>query len=200
MKLLPGSMRHDYDPDSGGSTVVAAYVCDACGRPSVAQWQDDVPPEFAGETRDPLPSDQWWPDAAAGKEFPDVPKPIAAAASEAHLCLSVNALRGACALARAVVEACAKERGITEGRLYSKITALHDKGLIREDIKAAAHEIRHFGNGAAHGDLTDPTSPEEAAAILELMDELLHELYQTPATVARLRSARQADTTPAVGM
>ena len=49
------------------------------------------------------------------------------------------------ALARAVVEASAKEKGVTRGSLIAKIDELHEQGLLRGHIKAA-HEVRFGGN------------------------------------------------------
>ncbi|MBU5868948.1 DUF4145 domain-containing protein, partial [Vibrio cholerae O1] len=75
-----------------------------------------------------------------------------------------NAGRGAVILARAVIEATAKDKGITNGNLYAKIDQLHISGLIREHIKEAAHEVRLGGNDVAHGDiLSGPFSHEETA-------------------------------------
>ena len=135
----------------------------------------------------------YWPKALPDPpEFPDVPDHIAEAAGEAHYVNSLGAHRAAGALARAVIEAVAKERGITEGKIYDKIEEMARRELIREDTRQAAHEVRHFGNDMAHGDFVDPVDPEEAADILDLMDELLAEVYQAPAKVERVRERRKA--------
>src|SRR4051794_23426571 len=63
---------------------------------------------------------EWWPKHVGGKEFPDVPELVAATANEAHECASIGAYRGAVALARAVVESIAKEKGIDKGVLQKK--------------------------------------------------------------------------------
>jgi hypothetical protein len=73
---------------------------------------------------------EYWPTTVRGKEFPDVPKELAAAASQAHLCLSAAAPLGAIAVARAVVEAVAKDHGLATGNLKSKIDSLHFQGHI----------------------------------------------------------------------
>ncbi|MFE1248811.1 DUF4145 domain-containing protein [Streptomyces sp. NPDC058766] len=135
--------------------------------------------------------EKWLPIAGAQKEFPDVPVEIASLAVEAHNSLAANAGRGAVILARAVIEATAKDKEITNGSLYAKIDQLHTSGLIREHIKEAAHEVRLGGNDVAHGDiLSGPFSYEETAEILTLMDEVLLEVYQSPARVERARQQR----------
>ncbi|MFD0327105.1 DUF4145 domain-containing protein [Streptacidiphilus monticola] len=135
---------------------------------------------------------EWTPSAVRWPPFEDVPEAIAAAASEAHACLSINAHRGAVALARAVVEAIAKDKGITRGNLQKKIDDLAAQGFIRGATKETAHEIRYGGNEVAHSDPTaEALSADDAQEILDLMDEILQEVYQGPAKTARLKERRQ---------
>lgn len=135
----------------------------------------------------------WWPKSIGGKAFPDVPSQIASTADEAHRCLSAGAHRGAIALARAVVEATAKDHDITRGMLDKKIEELARLGVISEAMKDAAHEIRFAGNEVAHADLAEePISKEDAEEVLALMDAILTRVYQEPAQVARVREKREA--------
>ncbi|MEV6419979.1 DUF4145 domain-containing protein [Streptomyces sp. NPDC051662] len=60
-----------------------------------------------------------------------------------------------------MVEASAKEKGVTTGSLIAKINELHNLGLLRGHLKEAAHEVRFGGNEAAHGDLA-PVDHETA--------------------------------------
>jgi aldehyde:ferredoxin oxidoreductase len=114
-------------------------------------------------------------------------------ATEAYDCLSVSAFRAAVILARAVIEATARDQGINEGNLVAKIDELNSRGLIRTHIKEVAHEVRSWGNDAVHVDLAqDNYSEEEAAEILNLADEVLAEVYQSPARVERARQRRLA--------
>lgn len=136
---------------------------------------------------------QHWPVRVGGKAFPDVPDQVAATADEAHQCLSIGAHRGAVALARAVVEATAKERGVVNGNLMGKIDALATAGTISDAMKDAAHEIRFAGNEVAHGDLAEEVlSQEDAEEVVSLMDAILLRVYQEPAQVARVREKREA--------
>jgi Domain of unknown function (DUF4145) len=96
-------------------------------------------------------------------------------------------------MARATVEATAKDKGFTRGSLEEKINELAEAGLISTTTRDAAHEIRFAGNEAAHGDI-EPISVEEAAEIAELMDAILHRVYQEPAKIARIRASREART------
>lgn len=99
------------------------------------------------------------------------------------------------ALARSVVEAVAKEKGITRGPLSEKIDALKGQGHISEAMREAAHEVRFAGNEAAHGDLVaERLRIADAGAIVELMDSMLERVYQEPAKVARIRESRMRRT------
>jgi hypothetical protein len=181
---LPGHMSYGY---------TATFQCsnEACHRLSIAtvyrqSGYANPKQDMARET-----NLSWEPQSVRRPEFADVPEQIAAAASEAHACLSIQAYRGAVALARAVVEATAKDKGITRGPLVAKIDEMHQQSLIRDITRELAHEIREGGNEIAHGDLGDePMPPEDAHAIVALMDEILEEVYQGPARMLALKKSR----------
>jgi uncharacterized protein Yka (UPF0111/DUF47 family) len=95
-------------------------------------------------------------------------------------------------MARAGIESTAQDKKITKGSLFANIEEKQKQGLIRPHIKEAAHEVRHLGNDMAHGEFIDPVSKEEIAETLELMSEILNEVYQSPAKITRRQAARQA--------
>ncbi|OCB37284.1 hypothetical protein A5676_18315 [Mycobacterium malmoense] len=133
----------------------------------------------------------WRPSATESRSYPNVPQHIAEAATEAYECDSNQHYRGAIMLARAVIEATAKDNGIATGTLYNKIEALATAGLIRGMIKDAAHGVRELGNEMAHGDFVDPISAEESQLVIQLMGEILNDVYQSPAAVAQAQQAAQ---------
>jgi hypothetical protein len=116
----------------------------------------------------------------------------APAASEAHACQSIGAHRAAVMLARAVIEATAKAKQISNGTLYNKIEKMHEHGFLSELVRDQAHEVRHLGNDMAHGDFVEPVSAEEADEILDLMAEVLHTVFEMPAQLLRRKEARLA--------
>lgn len=173
----------------------AAFICDACKMMCTAVSMTSLTPSGTGSEQaiwDGMYDVHWEPKTAIGREFEYVPEHIASAASEAYACQSVGAHRGAAALARAVVEATAKDKGITSGVLHAKIEAMKDQDLIRPHIAEAAHEVRHLGNDVAHGDFVEPVSEEEADEILTLMSEVLDEVFTSPARIAAVQAARLA--------
>jgi hypothetical protein len=172
------------DPDDAWSDPAACLTCDHCDKP------------IAAELNNVGMISQFWPTSVKGKTFPDVPTPLADAASQAHMCLSAGSPMGAVVVARAVVEAVAKGHGITKGNLKAKIDRLYAEGHITSTMAAAATEIRFAGNEAAHGDVVadvmeERPGVEDAAEVVGLMDSILERLYQEPARIAKIRTKRE---------
>lgn len=170
---------------------MAAFRCasETCDRLSIG-WSVlyQVTDARAATFRMPSAELQWEPQQIRRPSFPDVPPEIAETASEAHACLGIGAARGAVALARAVVEATAKAKGITKEGIVGKINALRDDGIISTLTADASHQIRRDGNSIAHGDIGDEAvSQDDAEAILDFMDALLDEVFQRPAKLQRLK-------------
>jgi hypothetical protein len=175
----------------------ATFRCQDCGALSAGFFEPDNQGFGGTVTRwMPLPGTQ--PES---ESFADVPPSVAEAASEALLCVQAGALRGAILLARAVIEATAKDKGIAVGSLSQKIDHLHERGYIRTYLRDGAHEVRYTGNDMAHGDFPAVISRGDADVLLQLMREVLMEVYQDPARRERLarlaRDARQAKVIPA---
>lgn len=182
----------DGEPIHFENQIQGIATCDHCGRASMGVTNYQTSSNDAKGVFDYADEDTftWYPASGSSPEFADVPTHIAAAAKEAHGSASINNPMAAILMARTVVEASAKAKGITSGRLVEKIDAMHAAGLIRTDTMEAAHEIRHFGNDMAHGDIEDRPSSADAAEVLSLMDEVLSEVFQGPARTARIRARR----------
>lgn len=183
-------------PFAGGFLRQAAYQCPNCRRLVVA-WERGG--SYEQSTDVPTAQNYTWgwdvkfgPAKRDSQEFPDVPQHIAEAATEATLCLSVGAYRAVGSLARAVIETTAKDKKADGTTLFDRINALADAEHIRSHTKAQAHEVRHFGNGMAHGDFTEPLTKEDAEEIVTLMAEILDEVYQSPARLEHVKAAREA--------
>lgn len=176
-----------------------AFRCDTCGGLLIGatfdpQWPNGLAHNGTTDvgymkqywqSRNP---DVWAPTFVEGQDFPDVPEHISLAASEAHKGASIGNHMSAILMARTVIEASAKEKGIASGSLLNKIDELASKSLIRADTKEAAHAIREFGNDMAHGDIANPVHAEDAEEVLVLMDEILNELFQGPARVQAIKA------------
>jgi hypothetical protein len=188
-KFKPGPDR----PGQATRTVQGAFVCNHCYKLSVATG------ELSQRTSIPLVvPETWWdfplrwtPEQVGGRDFPDVPAHIASAADEAFRCRSIESLRAAILMARSAIEATCKDHGVTKGQLAAKIDEMAAKGLIRSFTQDAAHELRHLGNDMAHGDFVDAVDTDDAESVLEVMAEILNEVYQGPARVGRMKAKRE---------
>lgn len=195
-----GSIKSTSRWDGGSKFVAdAAFICDNCGRMSVATWLTHEDPELASYDHphsdgSPLEFEEaiWSPSVGSQKTYPDVPERIAETASEAQECHANRAFRAAVLLARTVVESTAKAKGIGSGNLYAKINEMASHQLIRLAVADQAHEIRHFGNSMAHGDLDDVVTSEDSEEVIFLMEEVLREVWQAPTRRARLTDRREA--------
>lgn len=123
--------------------------------------------------------------------FPDVPEAIAKVAKEAWQGYDAEMYRSALTNARAVIEATAKAKGITKGDLADKIDSMVSENLLPQRLKIAIHEVRHAGNDVAHGDLGRFVDPYEAKTLLTVMNQVLDEIYTSPAQIQRLVDARK---------
>ena len=179
-----------------------AYTCDGCGVISVGVTSFVELSMFGGTLdkffRQDEPDVLWLPKVPQGREFADVPTNIAGAASEAYSCQSVGAYRAAVLLARSVIEATCKDKGIMEGSLKRKIDGLEESRLINPTLADLSHEVRLMGNEMAHGDLDATIDAEDCDDLLEFMSALLEEIYQRPISLARrqeLNRQRKAERT-----
>lgn len=176
----------------------AAFKCQnsACKRLVIADsWgEPSQKPASASDqsTWDAWKNVTWTPAHVGGRDFPDVPAEIAAAADEAYRCRSIGAFRAAIILARSVLEAVAKDKGIDKGLISKKIDELAAAQWIRPFTQDAAHELRFLGNDMAHGDFVNAVNDEDCDSVLDVMSEVLNEVYQGPARVARMRTKRTA--------
>lgn len=173
----------------------AAYRCDnpKCGRFSVVSWYTDYDPSESYRSGEPEDYDRsviWSPPPVEHREYLDVPKHLQDAAREAWICLAHGAQIGACSVARAVIEAAAKAHNVRVSGIKAKIAQLRERGLIWGDLVDSAEMVREFGNDAAHGDVNDPPSDAEVRDVLDIMDELLHQLFTSPERSKRLRLSR----------
>jgi hypothetical protein len=173
-------------------TVMGCFRCDGCGALNIAIAKGRPASQDQLDWLASRSNLHWHPQItpeAPEHDFSDVPPEIADTAAEAYACREVaDGCRAAVLLARSVIEATAKDKGITKGTLLAKIDAMSD--MIRPHVRDGAHQVRLFGNDVAHGDFVRDVSPEDADLVLTLMSEVLGDVYQSPARVKRAQAAR----------
>lgn len=180
-----------------------AATCDNCDRIIIGEGYGDEMTGYGGssETTDLRQVQSaaakaafftWLPQTAEAPEVPDVPDSIARAAKEAYSSASVGNHMAAILMARTVIEATAKAKGITTGNLAGKINAMREAQLIRPAIAEQAHEVRFAGNDMAHGDIDVVPDEVDSEEILALMASVLTEVFQDPARLERIRAKRES--------
>jgi len=99
---------------------------------------------------------------------------------------SKHAPDGALMLAASAIDAMLKDKGYSEGSLYSRIKSARDDGLLTSEMEGWAHEIRLSANEPRHADdQFTGASKEDAEQILAFAKALGEYLYVLPARVMR---------------
>jgi len=174
--------------------ITALFRCSQCRAPSLGF--SNASGSLEEHMRDSALSPRWIPASAEGKDFPEVPGSRSSTADEAHRCNSIQAYRGAIALARAALEATAKDQDFTSGNLQKKIADMTAKGILRTSIGEAADQLRLAGNRVLHADdaseEVEKASEEGKSNALWLLDEVLQEVYQSSARLASIKQRADA--------
>lgn len=142
----------------------------------------------------PLSSHEW------GNYHKSIPDSVRKDYAESHKCFSVGAYKGSVALCRRIIEAIChnklgekiKDLEYEEKTPYKLIDELKESGLITENLRSTAHEIRHLGNYGVHfqNDGLEEVSFDEAKEILGFTNHLLNELYIIPYKTSEMKIKR----------
>ncbi|WP_449371782.1 DUF4145 domain-containing protein [Arthrobacter psychrolactophilus] len=172
----------------------AAFECDHCSGMSIGgegfEYHEANANSFEMTKKfwDRNNASTWYPTYIRGQNYPDVPDHIGKHASEAHKTFSIGAVSSSVLMARAVIEATAKDKGIDGRDLATKIVGLQKAGLIGSQTEQLAHNIRGFGNDMAHGDFTEPLDADDAETVLEFMNVIIEEVFQRPTKLASMQA------------
>lgn len=149
----------------------AVYLCSTCGG-LVTAWAQSQ----GYEMQDHFPKS---PTVAA--EVPERPRTFLAQAQE-----SLHAPSGAVMLAASAVDAMLKQRGLTEGSLYSRIEKAAEQHLITGEMTKWAHAVRLDANDQRHADEAAQLPTEaDAQRSIDFAVALAEILFVLPARVER---------------
>ena len=127
-----------------------------------------------------------WPSSPAVAEE----LPIRAKEFLSQAVASVHAPAGAVMLTASAVDAMLKDKGLSEGSLYTRIEAAAKASLITQEMAAWAHEIRLEANDQRHADESAALpSDADARKVIEFANALAQFLYVLPARVERGRKS-----------
>ena len=119
---------------------------------------------------------------------PTIPTDVADDYVEAIKCFDISAYKASVVMCRRALQTSVIGKGATKGRLVDQIDELCTKGLITEDIKNWAHEIRLTANIGAHPDGLENIAPQDAEDLIKFTEEYLNYVYIMPAKVAAKRA------------
>ena len=151
----------------------AAYLCTNCG---------DVVTAMGDPTNSSRTAIAVFPDlASADIEIPSKARSFLQQAME-----SLHAPALAIMGAASCVDAMLKEKGYSEGSLYSRINQAKDDHLITEDMATWAHEVRLDANDQRHAeeDASEPDA-DDAKRVIDFAAALAEILFVLPARVTR---------------
>ena len=99
---------------------------------------------------------------------------------------SIHAPAGAVMLSASAVDALLKEKGYTEGKLYSRIEKAVEDNLLTSEMASWAHEVRLDANDQRHSD-EEASLPngDDAKKAIEFTLAIAEYLYVLPARVQR---------------
>lgn len=99
---------------------------------------------------------------------------------------------GAVMLAGSAVDSMLKEKGLTEGSVYSRIEKAVTDNLLTPAMGEWAHAVRLSSNNPRHADLDEPhATADEAKATIEFAKALGQFLFALPAKIARGKEAAE---------
>lgn len=102
---------------------------------------------------------------------------------------SIHAPDGAIMLAASSIDAMLKDKGFSQGSLYSRIELASEKHVLTEQMKQWAHEIRLSANEPRHADEEfDGASKADAEQTLQFAKALGEYLYDLPSRIEKWKS------------
>ena len=119
--------------------------------------------------------------------------PLKAASFLKQAIESVHAPSGSIMLCASAVDSMLKEKGLKDGKLFTRIEAATKANLITSDMAAWAHDIRLDANDERHADeAADLPTADDARKCIDFVRSLGDFMFVLPARVARGREASKA--------
>lgn len=167
-----------------------AYRCDSCNEPVFLTVPVTALPAPNGEI-------------ILGHSFVEIERPqeafdlqylpddVSAGFSEALLCYSASCFNAFAAMCRRTIQSASMELG-TEGstKVHNQLKDLKSMGVIDEETFTQLYEIILAGHDGAHPHLPK-LSPERANILLELMRDVLYQLFVRQAKIKESVELRQ---------
>jgi hypothetical protein len=178
---------------------VAAFVCTGCRQGTAVveeQWIGDHPSRggIGAGGAVTYRGVFWWPPPASTDLDESIPPALRDCYSEGMRCLAAQAPRAAVAMLRRTVEALVVDRGSETAKkaldtnLAKALRVMADEHALDTTLAEWANEIRLLGNVGAHFDPMHDVDRVEAQDLGKLTRQLLHYVYELPASIRRKRT------------
>jgi hypothetical protein len=135
----------------------------------------------------------WWPPPASTDLDESIPVPLRECYAEGMRALGAQAPRASVVMFRRTVEALVRDRGSESARaaldvnLSKGLRVMADEHVLDVNLAIWAEEIRLVGNTGAHFDPMRAVELDEARDLAKLTRQLLHYVYELPASIQRKR-------------
>lgn len=186
----------------------AAYVCSRCRSMYATKCVVDTDPEtmdayiewdLSTSWRDDekILEDMatWWPRDSSMPTLQHVPENVESFVEEAYRCFDSDCFSAAVVMARAAIEAVAKERGATGKTLADKIRHLKELEALDNRADKMFTAIKNNGNRVAHADPGERYTKAESKMLLTVLQLVLESVYEHTAlieSVAALASSKKS--------
>ena len=160
--------------------------CSKCRRHVLCYGETDRSNTLSDdETPDRISLLQTFPSIeSAAVEIPEKPRRFFDQALQ-----SIHAPDGALMLSASAIDAMLKDKGYKDGSLNNRIDKAADAGLLTEQMKAWAHEIRLSANEPRHSDdAFDGATESQAQQAIQFTKALAEYLYVLPQRVAKWKN------------
>ena len=117
------------------------------------------------------------------------PELIAKVYGEARRAQEAELYNAACTSGRAAMEHSLAEQGHGKGKLYKRIESARAAGLVTDRMAQAINAIREVGNMGTH---EATASKEDAELTLDVCEQVLKDLYETPLRLSQREAALAA--------
>ena len=182
--------RYEFLVRFRSTKVGIVYRCDSCNAPVFLRFS--VQQDFGGpqvridedyeEIERPLET----------FEFKYLPEDVVADFQEALTCYSAGAYNGFAAMCRRTVQSASVELGAQgSDKIIRQLRDLKEMAQIDDDTFGILKQIVIDGHGGAHPHLP-ALNPARAAVLLELMKDILHQLYVRKGKLKESMELRQA--------
>lgn len=177
---------------------VTSFLCSGCRQATAVveeQWVGDHPARLGirGGGTVTYRGIFWWPPPASTDLDDSIPLVQRDCYAEGMRALAAQAPRAAVVMLRRTVEALVIDRGseaakkALELNLAKALKVMADDHTLDGSLAEWANEIRLVGNVGAHFDPIEDVSLAEATDLGKLTRQLLHYIYELPASIQRKR-------------